>query len=73
MFGSRRLSDVASHTTTLKISNQEMGNNIEIVKSFEKSGLSIKVVSQKIKNKAKEQKKIIYQNVIKHFGWIATQ
>ena len=34
-----------------------MGNNIEIVKSFEKSGLSIKVVSQKIKNKAKEQKR----------------
>ena len=57
MFGSRRLSDVASHTTTLKIPNQEMGNNIEIVKSFEKSGLSIKVVSQKIKNKAKEQKR----------------
>ena len=57
MFGSRRLSDVASHTTTLKISNQEMGNNIEIVKSFGKSGLSIKVVSQKIKNKAKEQKR----------------
>ena len=57
MFGSHRLSDVASHTTTLKISNQEMGNNIEIVKSFEKSGLSIKVVSQKIKNKAKEQKR----------------
>ena len=57
MFGSRRLSDVASHTATLKISNQEMGNNIEIVKSFEKSGLSIKVVSQKIKNKAKEQKR----------------
>ena len=57
MFGSCRLSEVASHTTTLKISNQEMGNNIEIVKSFEKSGLSIKVVSQKIKNKAKEQKR----------------
>ena len=57
MFGSGRPSDVDSHTTTLKILNQEMSNNIEIVKSFEKSGLSIKGVSQKFKNESKEQKR----------------
>ena len=43
--------------TTLVISNEEMEDVIEIVKSFEESGLLIKGVSETIKSEAKEQKR----------------
>ena len=42
--------------TTLIISNKEMEDIVKIAKSLEDSGLLIKVVSETIKNKAKEQK-----------------
>ena len=42
---------------TLVISNEEMEDVIEIVKSFEESGLLIKGVSETIKSEAKEQKR----------------
>ena len=41
---------------TLIISNEEMKNIMKIVKSFEKSGLSMKSVSETIQIEAKEQK-----------------
>ena len=43
-------------TTTLIISNDEMKNIIEIVKSLEDSGLLLKGVSETIENESKEQK-----------------
>ena len=56
MFGSRLCLDLASRTTTLINSNEEMNNIRKIVKSLEESGLLIKSVSETIKNEAKEQK-----------------
>ena len=38
--------------TTLLISNKEMNDTMKIVKSFKKSGVLIKGVSETIKNKA---------------------
>ena len=46
MFGSRK--------TALIISNEEMNEIMKIVKSLEESGLSIKIVSKTIKNRAKD-------------------
>ena len=43
-------------TTELIISNEEMKDIMEIVKSLEESGLLIKGISETIKNKAEEQK-----------------
>ena len=43
--------------TILIISNEEMDDIMKIVKSLEESGLLIKVVSETIKNEAKEQKR----------------
>ena len=56
MFGSGRPSDLASRSTTLIISNEEINDIMNIFKSLEESGLLIKDVSQTIKNEAKEQK-----------------
>ena len=42
--------------TTLILSNEEMNNIMKIVKSLEESGLSVKEISETIKNKSKEQK-----------------
>ena len=42
--------------TTLILSNEEMNNIIKIVKSLEQSGLSVKGISETIKNQSKEQK-----------------
>ena len=42
--------------TTLILSNEEMNNIKKIVKSLEESGLSVKGISETIKNKSKEQK-----------------
>ena len=49
--------------TTLIISNEEMSNITKIVKSLEESGLLI----EGIKDKAKEKKRRISRNVIRHF------
>ena len=46
-----------SGMTTLIISNDEMNDVMNIVKSLEESGLLIKDVSKTIKNEAKEQKR----------------
>ena len=45
-----------SGTTSLTISNEEMEDIMKIVKSLEKSGISIKQTSETITNEAKEQK-----------------
>ena len=45
-----------SDTTALIISNEEMNDIMNIVKSLEESSLFIKCVSETIKNEAKEQK-----------------
>ena len=56
MFGSgTRPSDLAKKTTLI-ISNEEMNDNMKLVKSFEGSGLLIKSVSETIKNGARKQK-----------------
>ena len=49
-------SSSAPKATTLIISNDEMKDIIEIVKSLEDSGLLLKGVSRTIQNEAKEQK-----------------
>ena len=46
----------SGHNTTLIISNDEMKNILNVVKSFENSGLLLEGVSETIKNEAKEQK-----------------
>ena len=48
--------DLASPTTALTISNEEMEYLMKIVKSLEESGLLIKGINETIKNEAKEQK-----------------
>ena len=47
---------LGSGTTTLIISNEEINDVMKIIESLEKSGLLITVVSETIKNEAKEQK-----------------
>ena len=42
--------------TTLMISNDEIGDIIEIVKSLEDSGLLLKGVTETVQNEIKEQK-----------------
>ena len=46
----------SGHDTTLIISNDEMEDILEIVKSLEDCGLLLKGFSETIKNEAKEQK-----------------
>ena len=47
---------LASGTTTLIISNDEMEDIIKIVKSLEDSGLLLKGVTETVQNEVKEQK-----------------
>ena len=47
---------LSSGTTTLIISNDEMNDNLKIVKSLENSGLLLKGVSETIQHEAKEQR-----------------
>ena len=54
--GPGRLSDLASRTPALIISNEEMEDITKIVKSFEESKLIIKGISKTIKSDTKEQK-----------------
>ena len=53
MFRSGRLMDLASRSTTLIISNDEMNDIMKIVKSLEESSLLIKGVSEAIENEPK--------------------
>ena len=56
-FGSgTRPSDLASRTTALIISKNEINDIIKIVESLEESGLLIKGISKTSKNEAKKQK-----------------
>ena len=54
--GCRHSSSSAPHNTTLIISNDELKDIIEIVKSLQDSGLLLKGVSETIQNESKEQK-----------------
>ena len=45
-----------SGTTTLVFSNEDLNDIMKIVKSFEKSGLLIKGVSETVENEVKKQK-----------------
>ena len=54
VYGSGRPSDLASRTTALIISYEEMKNIMEIVKSLEESELLINGISETIKNERKE-------------------
>ena len=56
IYGSGRTTDLASHTTTLIIANEEIEDVKKIVKSLEESGLLIKGIIETTKNVAKEQK-----------------
>ena len=56
-----------SGMTTLIISNDKMNDIIKLVKSSKESGLLIKGNSKTNKNEAKEQKRRISVNVIRHF------
>ena len=51
------LHDDLHNTTTLIISNDKMKDLIEVVKSFEDSGLILKGLSETIQNENKEQKR----------------
>ena len=48
--------DLASRTTALITSNEEMEEITKMFKSLEESALLIKIISETIKNEAKEQK-----------------
>ena len=56
MFGSGGSLELASRTTTLIISNEEINNIMKIIKSLEESGLLMKGGGDTIQNEAKEQK-----------------
>ena len=48
--------DLASQTTALEFSNEDLNDIRKIVKSLKESGLLIKDVSETVENKANEQK-----------------
>ena len=54
--GSQDTRTTGSGITTLTISNEEVEDIMEIVKSFQDSGLSIKGVIQAIENKPRKQR-----------------
>ena len=56
-----------SGMATFIISNEEMNDIMEIVKSPEESGFLIKDVRKTVKNEAKKQNKRISRNVIRDF------
>ena len=60
-------SDLDSRTTALITSNEEIENIIKIVQSLGESGLSIKGISEIIKNPAKK-KRCISSNDIRYSG-----
>ena len=56
IYGLGHHSNLASRTTALIISNEEMEDIMKIIKSLEESGLLIKGISETNKNEGKEQK-----------------
>ena len=54
--GNNRPLSSASHSTTLIISNDEIGDIIKIVKSLEDSGLLLKEITETVQNEIKKQK-----------------
>ena len=54
MFGSVSPSDLASEIAVSKISNVEINDMMEIIKSLEESGLLIKDVRETVKDETKE-------------------
>ena len=56
-----------SNNATFIISNKEMNGIMKIVKSLEETRLLIQGLSETIKIDAKEQKRRILRNVIRHF------
>ena len=56
IFGSGARPSELTKRTILGISNEEINDIMNIVKSLEESGLLIKSVSETMKNEAKEQK-----------------
>ena len=54
ILGSGPLPDSASQTTTLIISNEEMNDIMKIVQALEHSGISLKGVTEAIKNETKK-------------------
>ena len=60
VFGFSRTSDLASRTTKLIISNEEMNDIMKIIKSFEESGLLIKGVNKTMQKKQKNKKADLY-------------
>ena len=68
-YGSGHPSDLASHTTTLIISNEEMEDIMKIIKSLEESGLLIKAISKTNKNEVKKTKNEVAFNVIRDISY----
>ena len=56
IYGLGYYSNLASRTTALIISNEEMEDIMKIIKSLEESGLLIKGISETNKNKGKERR-----------------
>ena len=59
-------SDLASRTTALIISNEQMKDIMKIVKSLEGSRLLINIISEIIKYEAKKER--IFSNVIRNIS-----
>ena len=57
-----------NNTATLIISNNEIEDIIEIVKSFEDSGLLLKGVTEIVQNKVKEQKRGFHSMLLGTLG-----
>ena len=57
IYGSGRPSGLASRTTALIISNEEIEDIMKKIKSLEESGLLIKGIGETIKNEEKEKKR----------------
>ena len=66
IYGSGCPSDLASCRAALEISNEEMEDITEIVKSLEESVLSKSELVKEIKDETKEQKEGFFQRCYKH-------
>ena len=69
IYGLGHHSNLASRTTALIISNEEMEDIMKIIKSLEESGLLIKAISKKNKNEAKKTKNEVAFNVIRDISY----
>ena len=66
IYGSGHSLNVASRSTALIISNEEMQNIIKIVKSLEESGFLIKGIIETIKNETKNKPEDFFQCYYDH-------